>query len=161
MYVKICLMYPGFFKMALLLKNLLESVLYHKHTDWQLYLIQNWADIVGTLHTRMYLEKIQNDTLFVGVYDPHWMHELFLLSSTLVRTINARLGADYIVRVRFKLARQKQVRDIQKQVQEKQNDIVVAHVLSDKQKYVLAQVKDVELKEALQQFLFSCLHRGT
>lgn len=147
--------------MVLPLKTYIESVLYREHTDWQLYLIQNWAEVVGSLHTRMCLEKIQQDTLYVGVYDPHWMHELYFLSATIVRTINARLGNNHVARVRFKLARQKQARDIRQPVQLKQENKPLPHILNEQQKHALGRIKDLELKEALQQFLFSCVHKGT
>ena len=72
----------------------------HGHT-WQMYLIQNWRTIVGNLHTRICLEKIQEDTIVVGVYDAHWMQELFLLNSMLLTMMNAHFDKPYIKQIRL------------------------------------------------------------
>lgn len=131
----------------------------HRHT-WQMYLIQNWQTIMGNLHTRICLEKIQGDTIVVGVYDSHWMQELFLLNSMLLDTINAHFDKPYVKQLRLKLAQQKEKQktpDFAKATTggEKTGPIVPV-ILTQQHQNALSQVKDEQLQEALYQFLRYC-----
>jgi hypothetical protein len=126
----------------------------HGHT-WQMHLIQNWRTIVGNLHTRICLEKIQGDTLVVGVYDSHWMQELFLLNSMLLDTINAHFDKPYVKHVRLKLAKQNEKQKKKKQVitaPEKQQVVT----MTKRHESALSAVKDEQLQEALYHFLQYC-----
>ncbi len=128
----------------------------HGHT-WQMYLIQNWRTIVGNLHTRICLEKIQEDTIVVGVYDAHWMQELFLLNSMLLTMMNAHFDKPYIKQIRLKLAKQNP------ETVKKKKKLPAAAVgpsltinLTEEHRVALAQVKDSELQKILQDFLGYC-----
>ena len=65
--------------MAALLRDLVPQILQH-NDEWRLTLLRHWNTIIGTLQTRVRLEKIYDDTLIIGVYESHWMHELHLFS---------------------------------------------------------------------------------
>lgn len=135
-----------------LLRSFLQK---HGHT-WQMYLIQHWTTIVGTLHTRMCLEKIQDDTIIIGVYDVHWMQELFLLQPMLLERINQQFDKPYVKQIRLKLAK-----GVPKRAAQKKNKAasVVQRApvpLTQQHHAALAQVKDQELHDALQTFLQHC-----
>jgi hypothetical protein len=127
----------------------------HGHT-WQIYLIQNWRTIVGNLHTRICLEKIQGDTLVIGVYDVHWMQELFLLNSMLLEMINAHFDAPYIKQVRLRLAKKgpEQAKQVKKTIACAEQ--LPPALLTQQHREALAQVKDQELQTVLQDFLRHC-----
>ena len=65
--------------MAMPLRTVLDA-LFENTTDWRFAIIKNWPQIMGTLHTKVHIEKITDDTLFLGVSDSHWMTELRFLS---------------------------------------------------------------------------------
>ena len=92
--------------MAALLRDLVPQILQH-NDEWRLTLLRHWNTIIGTLQTRVRLEKIYDDTLIIGVYESHWMHELHLFSSVLIDSINRYLGHERIAHLRFKLVEEK------------------------------------------------------
>ena len=94
--------------MAILIKDFLNT-LFNKEENWHIRLLEEWPNIVGTLKTRICLEKIEGSTIIIGVYESHWMQELHLLSRFLVARINTSLGVElgspekYVHQVKFKL----------------------------------------------------------
>jgi predicted GTPase len=125
----------------------------HGHT-WEMYLIQNWTRIVGNLHTRMCLEKIQGDTLVIGVYDSHWMQELFLLQNMLISMINGHFDKPYVKNIRLKLAKQAERK--KKKQEPKKAVKQPATLLTEQHQQALDQVKDEQLQKILQEFLQHC-----
>ncbi len=69
--------------------------------NWHHILIKLWPSIVGTLNDKMCLRKIEGSALLIGVYDSHWMHELAMLSPTLIRSINLALSKECVTHIRF------------------------------------------------------------
>ncbi len=139
--------------MAIAVKDLIPQFLNQK-LDWQKALMREWPSIVGSLQTRIRLEKIYDTTLVIGVYESHWMQELYLLSSVILDAINDFLGERRIEAVRFVLVeeRPKPTRWVHraKHFHAVQPD---ARALDDTQKKALGGIGDDELKEALMQFL--------
>lgn len=139
--------------MAMAVKDLIPKLLNQK-LDWQLQLMQQWPSIVGSLQTRIRLEKFYDSTLVIGVYESHWMQELYLLSSVILDGVNDFLGERRIEAVRFVLVeeRPKPVRWMHRAKQFhaiQQNDCA----LSEKQTKALQDIRDEDLKIALMQFL--------
>lgn len=133
-------------------KKILEFIL-KKHEPWHTIVLKEWATIVGDLHTRMRLEKIEKSTLIVGVYDSHWMHELHILSSVIIDTINSYLGNRYIKAIRFKLITP------HKPIIETKNHKTVTKKnisLTYREEHALKNINDPELQEALKQYLLRC-----
>lgn len=140
--------------MACTLKSVLDSVL-QSEDDWRLRLMDQWTAIVGDLHTRMRLECIKHDTLIIGVYDSHWMHELFMLSRVIIKTINTKLGGEYIAKLRFVLA--KTVEKVKrKSTQQSQETPECMKTMSAQQRYALKEIKDDQLQDALQKLFYRC-----
>jgi hypothetical protein len=141
--------------MACTLKSLLNSVM-STEDDWRLRLVRQWPLIVGDLHGKMRLEKVAHDTVIIGVYDSHWMQELFMLSRVIIKTINEKLGANYVAKLRFILASAKEIR------KKKQSDAPInqkkrsAATMSPAQRKALSSVKDDQLQTILQQFFERC-----
>jgi hypothetical protein len=137
--------------MAISLKDAVGRI-FDNIQDWRLVLLKDWAAIVGPLHTQMRLERVNGDTLIIGVYDVYWMQELYLLSRTIINTINTALGAQYVRHVRFKLVERQDSRAITQPpagslVHEKNRP------LTKPEHNALAYIKDPELKKVLQLFL--------
>lgn len=139
--------------MAIAVKDIIPKLLNQK-LDWEQRLMQQWPTIVGSLQTRIRLEKIYDATVVIGVYESHWMQELYLLSSVILDGINDFLGERRIEAVRFVLVeeRPKTVRWMHraKQFHAVQPD---DRALTDLQKNALLDIRDEELKDALVQFL--------
>lgn len=144
------------------LKLVLESILSANMHSWQIHLLRNWADIVGPLRTRMLLEKVYEDTACIGVYDLHWMHELYLLSPTIIHTINTKLGGVYIKKVRFKLVQKKQLPsfELSKVPYHQHDDCVITKKLTRQELSALQGIKDLELRGILEKFLGVCTKKG-
>ncbi len=122
---------------------------------WQMQLLSNWPHIVGTLHEQMRIEKIQQDCLVIGVYDPHWMQELFMLAPTILEAIKKNLKETPINTLRFVCVQKKEntarakTTEVPQKKEEKQ--------LSPHHEQVLTRVQSDELKSALRTFFANCV----
>lgn len=138
-------------------RNILQTYLDHE-TDWKFKLIKHWPEIIGTLSSKVTLEKVNDDTIVLGVYDSCWMQELYLLSPVLISSINKKLDAPHIKQVRFKQAGRKKEKKIQKKApvipQQEIN-------LSSREKEALNDVKDPLLREALKAFRIRCYRENS
>ena len=142
--------------MATLLREYIHTLLLVNNEDWKSKLIREWAQIVGNLHTKMCLEKIEGAVLKIGVYDSHWIHELFMLAPMIVRTINTALGGSYVVSVRFGVKEKKRVvalYDVEQQVVQQPIELTL------QQQQMLSNITDNELRLSLEQFLKRCLQK--
>ncbi|HZW61372.1 MAG TPA: DciA family protein [Candidatus Babeliales bacterium] len=139
--------------MAKQIKNFLPTLI-KADDSWQIQLLSNWEKIIGNLKTRITLEKIAADTLFIGVFDACWMQELYLLSPILLNTINQNLDQPRIKHLRFKRAVAKKQK--QRAPDEQPKQVVSLPSLTTKEKTALATIKDPQLREALHQFLIRC-----
>ena len=71
--------------MAHYLKDLLRTFI-APEKNWKTELLHKWTDIIGSLNSKVYIEKIYDDTLILGVFHSCWMQELSLLSPLLIKT---------------------------------------------------------------------------
>jgi predicted nucleic acid-binding Zn ribbon protein len=122
---------------------------------WQGYLLQHWHEIVGDLSARICLESIKGDTLFIGVHDVHWMHELFCLGQEIMAHINGQLTDAPIKQVRFVLSS----RHRPKKKSPLPQKVLAAAVprteklLNERQHHALAQIADPQLQEIIRQLM--------
>lgn len=133
------------------IKDLLPLLL--KTDNWKLTLLNQWHLIFGPLSTKVHLEKIQEDTLVLGVQDSCWLQELYLLSPLLLKTINETLDQPRIKQLRFKTIgtkKQTSVKSLQKAFTKKEV------ILSQKERDALKQIADPQLEHALRNFLIRC-----
>ena len=139
--------------MANTIKNLLRSVLKNEN-NWKTSLLKTWPDVIGSLHTKVKLEKIQDTTLVLSVVDACWLQELYLLSPILLRTINQKLDRPRIKRLRFKQAGIK--KEAKQQEKPRQNKVHKVVNLTSKERAALKNVDDAQLASVLERFLIRC-----
>ena len=138
--------------MAPLVKDIIPRIL--DVDDWKIGLARHWEQVVGTLQTRIRLEKIFDDTVVIGVYESHWMQELYLLSSVLRDSINRFLGEHRINHLRFTLVEERK-RTVRKPQSKK--FIRPKHVsLSLQQEKALKGIPDEKLRTALIDYWSRC-----
>lgn len=140
--------------MPILIKDIVPSLL-NTQEEWQVALLKQWDSLVGSLKTRIRLEKIQEDTLIIGVYEVHWMQELYILSSVLIDSINQFLGEPRVKKLRFKLVEERKSRS-KKKVDYKPLKKISDVVLTQEQAKALKGIEDTQLKDALVQFWGRC-----
>ena len=142
--------------MAHEIKEILKTVFKNKN-NWKIKLLQQWPHILGSLATKVRLEKICGDTLVLGVYDSCWLQELYLLSPVLLKTINEKLESTHIKRLRFKQAGIKKIKKSRenKKRSEQKKEIT----LTQRERDALTKIKDPGLGKALEGFLMQC-HRS-
>ena len=121
--------------------------------NWQLKLLANWEVIVGSIKTKVNLLKIADDTLILGVMDSCWMQELHLLSPLLIKKINENLDRPRIKHLRFKSIGLKKEKK-EPFVMEKK--IIKPVRLSSNEQQRLAEIKDPQLRQLLQDYLIRC-----
>lgn len=139
--------------MALSLKKLINSVL--EKEDWRLDLARDWNTIVGSLKTRVRLEKVYDDTLVIGVYEYQWMQELYLLSPVLKQQINEYLKKDRINHIRLKLVEDRKRKPIAPKTKPLVRPKKVC--LNSIQENALNEIPDTALQNSLVDFLGRCL----
>lgn len=139
--------------MAFQLQSLLAGLL-DVGDDWRKRLVKEWPALVGDLHTHMRFEKLSHDVLVIGVYDMHWMHELYMMAPMIVQAINEKLGGDYVAKVRFVVVNKNE--HARTAGAHKRDTHLNAKPLADEQKKVLATVKDQQLQEVLSKLWYRC-----
>jgi hypothetical protein len=139
--------------MAQPIKQLLSTV-FDQPDNWKIDLLRNWDSIIGNLNTKVYLEKITDDTLVLGVTDSCWLQELYLLSHVILQVINEKLDRPRIKQLRFKKVG---IRHAKKQTITKPKPRArTQRPLTPKEKGALADIKDPQLQQALEDFLIRC-----
>ncbi len=139
------------------IKSLLDKT-FGNSTSWQLKLAAQWPDLVGNLANIMSLEKIYGGTLIVGVYEQSWIHELYMLSDMIIKTINKELEGAKIEKIQFKLATKKEVVVPKKSYASTPQQYDIR--LNTREELALNIIKDLELREVLKSFLISCKKRN-
>jgi len=135
------------------LKTLMDGLL-EPTSNWKATLLRGWERIIGPLHTKVSLLKIDHETLTLGVTDACWMHELYLLSPLLLKTINEKLDQPRVKQLRFKQTRTKQQKRSQSQRVKQEEGVETP--LSPSEQRVLEGIQDTALREALQRFRSRC-----
>jgi Dna[CI] antecedent, DciA len=140
--------------MALQLKNLLHNII-HPKKNWKTDLLYRWHDIIGSLHNKVRIEKIYEDTLVLGVFHSCWMQELYLLSPLLIKTINENLDQPYIKQIHFKHSTLKNSKKNDKTpIVLKKNKQEI--ILTKQDECILAKIVDPALRNALKAFRIRC-----
>jgi hypothetical protein len=136
-------------------KNILDSLLQPniQQEAWRLNLIKNWPTIIGSLHEKVSLQKINTTSLVLGVYDSSWIQELYLLSKLILKKINAQLDRPRIETLRFKCVEKKEQIFKKKSTSTQQEKVI--H-LKPQEFLALKKIQDPQLSDALQGFLRKC-----
>jgi hypothetical protein len=139
--------------MAIYLKELLQALI-RPEKNWKTDLLYRWRDIIGSLHTKVRIEKIYDDTLILGVSHPCWMQELYLLSPLLIKTINEKLDQPYIKQIRFKQIGLKNLKNNRTETRVTKKKSTAQLTKEDER--TLAKITDPELRNALIAFRIRC-----
>ena len=123
--------------------------------NWKHYLMANWNHIVGAIAHHARIEKIENETVVIGVSDSAWLQELYLLSPVLLNKINQSLEKPYLKNIRFKHAYKKRYCKTNKKCV-KQIEKPKQRELTYREKSALEKITDTELSQALTNFLMRC-----
>lgn len=140
--------------MSIHIKNLLKPFIQNQ-ADWKVKIFNSWQEIMGKLANHATIEKIYQDTIVLGVYDSCWLQELYLLSPTILQTINNHLEKPYLKQIRFKQTTKKQPKAVNLP-HKKVESLTQSIALSDYEKQALARIKDDSLKHVLESFLIRC-----
>jgi len=135
-------------------KTLLKGSFSLNTNSWKTKLLTEWPTIVGNLHDKITLEKIHEDTVIIGVYDASWLHELYMLSAVLLKTLNSHLDKPYIKKIRLKHATKNTIKT-PKQKQKAPLERKKA-TLNALESHALLKIKDKDMREALHSFLSRC-----
>jgi len=141
--------------MAKKLSHLLHRFLTKDH-NWKVVLLKNWHKVLGPLHDKVIILKIEKRMIVLGVSHPTISQELFLLSDTLKKKINSLFNEDKIQYIRFKTLTHTQKKQIVAKKQVKQYTSTQTFCLTRNEYATLSQVKDEALKESLKNFYFRC-----
>jgi hypothetical protein len=135
------------------IKVILDDFFTHNNS-WQIKLLNNWSEIVGSIQTKVQLLKIYNDTLIIGVTDSCWLQELYLLSPLLIHIINEKLEKPYVKELRFKTVGLPE-KKFKKQTIKKECQLKDIH-FTPREKEMLANIKDEQLRGILKEYLSRC-----
>ncbi len=135
-----------------LIKNFLSHAF---EATWKTKLLTDWPIIMGNLADKVTVEKMYDDSLVLGVHDSNWLHELYMLSPVLIKTINSYLEKPYIKTIRLKHA------STIKKLPVANKAIILYQApppatLTSSEKKALDTVHDHELKQAFHIFLSRC-----
>jgi len=138
------------------IKNIVSEIIKttNPQTTWKTIIMQNWQEIMGSLACKIFIEKITNDSIVLGVTDSCWMQELHMLSDVLKTKINNSLDKPRIKTLQFKYSSKKISR-----VQKIKNTVPLPYEfkpLTSQEQEALTNIKDSELSEALSRFLQKC-----
>lgn len=139
--------------MAKEIKNVITNILSNQD-DWKIKLLQSWPEIIGQLKSKVVLEKINSDSLVIGVYDSCWLQELYLLSPILLKKINKKLETQCFKKLRFKQIDVKSYKKPEKA--EQYNPKKTAVILTKRENDTLGKIKDADLCNSIKNFLVRC-----
>jgi hypothetical protein len=142
--------------MAKKLSLLLHTFLSKDH-NWKIILLKNWKKILGPLHNKVIILKIERRMIVLGVTHPTLSQELFLLSDTLKKKINSLFNEEKIQYIRFKTLTFTQKKTLVNTNNTYTLTTQTQQICLTKQEYqTLSHIKDEELKRSLKQFCFRC-----
>lgn len=141
--------------MSIHIKDLIPNLL-GTHADWKTKLLKEWPTIIGSLKDKVVLEKIEHDTIVLGVFHPAWIQELSFLKPIIIQSINTHLEKPYINNIRLKTTRmpKQHVSAIKQAAPSPQ----ITYTLSPREQRALENIKDDELKKAMTLFLQRCVN---
>lgn len=140
-------------------KNILDLLLQPsvQNEAWKLNLIKNWPEIIGSLHEKVSLQKINTTSIVLGVYDSSWIQELYLLSKLILKKINSGLDKPRIETLRFQCIESSYAKTMKnKKTITKPSLPSRKFTLKPQESLALKKIHDPELSDALQGFLQKC-----
>jgi hypothetical protein len=143
--------------MAIIELKSIINALPHFKNNWKFTLLHEWPSIIGSLGSKISLEKITDNTVVLGLIDSCWMQELYLLTPLVQSLINKSLDKPRINKILFK-----QKNNFKQKCSyvnnKKEKKIMITHIpVTSKESAALAHIEDHELRHFLTQFRNRCL----
>lgn len=134
--------------------SILTKIIPEDHR-WKMTLLIQWPTIIGALHDKVRIEKIEDCTLYLGVEHPSWAQELSFMTIIMRKKINTALGEERIKQIRFRVInREKQKPQKAAPVLEQtslteQTSATIA--LNDREKQSLASIRCLSLRNIIEE----------
>lgn len=139
------------------LKSIINCLPFFKH-NWKFTLLEQWPSIIGSLKSKVSLEKITDNSVVLGVADSCWMQELYLLSPLVQSLINKSLDRPRIEKIVFKQKNCMSKKSLAKKNNtQKYYSSLSALPFSKKESAALLSIQDDELRHFLTLFRNRCL----
>lgn len=132
--------------------------IFPKEHQWKIKLFQNWKDIIGSLHEKVRIEKLEGAVIVLGVCHPTWAQELFMLSNIIKNKINAVLKEDRIKYIKFRTIKFKpkaKPKTRPTKSVKRRNDIKNV-VFSANERASLSKIKCDKLRSTLEMYYLRC-----
>ena len=139
------------------IKTLLSPLLQSKKQSWKIALLNKWPEIMGNLANHVSIEKIEKESIVLGVQNSSWLQELYLMGPTILETINQNLDRPRFKTIRFRQrgsAPHRKKNKPAKTAPVKEQPIVI----TAREQQALDHITDPALKHVLHSFLIRC-HR--
>lgn len=140
------------------IKNIVTQIIKSSSPEqnWKSSIMENWSEIIGSLASKVFIERIYQDTIILAVTDSCWMQELHLLSELIKTKINSALSQPRIKTIRFKYSTKKIM--TQPKISVNEPLPFIPKPLSPQEQQALTCIQDQELSQALTRFLQKCHH---
>lgn len=125
-----------------------------EHQYWKFLLMNQWAEIMGPLASKVTIQKMYQTTIILGVNDSSWMQELHLLSELIKEKINKTLKNQKITTIKLRYTTPTKPKIIKKKITVP--TVKSVYILTNKEQQALQKIHDPELAQALQGFLQQC-----
>lgn len=136
------------------IKALLAPFIQSNKVSWKVTLLREWHNIMGNLADHVSIEKIHEDVIVLGVQDASWLQELYLLSGTILETINQNLDQPRFKSIRFK-QKGRTAKKKEKKIAPEPQKIHCIH-FSKHEQDALNAIQNNQLRDALRSFLIRC-----
>ena len=138
--------------------QLLVDIIPKKH-QWKMDLFQQWNSIIGSLSSKVRIERIKDDQLILAVVHPAWAQELFLMSHVIKQKVNNALDRERIKNIQFltiDFEVERKLRANKKNSYDKPNIFRNQVVLNYKEQQKLLCIKNNDLRKVLEEFYIRC-----
>jgi hypothetical protein len=136
------------------LKTILSSIIQEEHS-WKIQLLKQWETIIGPLHKVVFIEKMDEPTLFLAVTHPTWAQELQSLIPTLLTKINTELKGHKISYIKCAFRHRRASKPLHRNPVVRQAPLP-SQPLSPKETQLLATMADTKLQSAFAAYLVRC-----
>ncbi|MFA6527380.1 MAG: DUF721 domain-containing protein [Candidatus Babeliales bacterium] len=145
------------------LPSLLAHLIPAEHR-WKIELLKQWDSIIGPLKEKVIIDKIQDNVLILGVVHPAWAQELLMFMPLLKQKINACCDKERITVIRFRFIDKATLHSKIAGIQTKKRKTTAPPfkhgTLNNAETKALAGIKNPNLREALEHFLYASRQRN-
>lgn len=126
---------------------------------WKVRLLQQWPTIIGKLHDKVSLYKVEESFVVLQVKHASLAHELLFLTEMLKEKINAVIGCPRIKSIHFRTQQATKKEPQRNRSSRNPLNNKPAPPLNTGEKRVLEGVENEDLRDALSAFYRTCKKR--